>query len=313
MAKNFEEFYDTLEQDMKEQVASDLKLMDEMPRGENGRAYFDPDRKRDPLAFRGLRTGFPVLDDYLLGVKQKEIILLGAPSNIGKTQVTLFVALNFATQGKKIAYMFAEDEREDAADMVTSIILSQPELESGLDNVTFFSNEDAGRLIEHPENLIPFIDTLSVKYRYEWFFLDMLNNIVDPLEDKNFGKMMSTLRQHANRKACGHSVWLNCRFREPRPEPASASYQDKFDPDFTRFYGRSTQYVYSVTKALALTAAENSYIPGARNLSLKILKNKKCKIGTIGTRHLVCIDDNLKIWQPAEHPLVGDAPEVYAP
>lgn len=301
---NMRDFYKTLEEDMKEQVASDLKLMEEMPRGEGGRAYFDPNRKHDPLTFKGLYTGFPVLDEYLLGIKQKEIVLLGAPSNIGKTQLTLFIALNFAAQGKKIAYMFAEDERDDAADMVTSIVLAQPDLEAGLDNVTFFSNEDAGRLIEHPENLIPFIDTLSVKYKYEWFFLDMLNNIVDPLEDKNFGRMMSTLRQHANRKACGHSVWLNCRFREPRPEPASLNHQDKYNPDFTRFYGRSTQYIYSVTKAFALVSAENPVVFGARNLVLKILKNKKCKLGTIGSRHVICIDDNLRIWQPEEQPII---------
>ena len=73
----------------------------------------------------------------------------------------------------------------------------------------------------------------------------------------------------------------------------------------TMFYGRSTNYMFSVTKALALVPCEIDE-PNARSVVIKVLKNKRCKIGTIGQRHRILIDDNLKIWQPAGEPLGAD-------
>ena len=73
----------------------------------------------------------------------------------------------------------------------------------------------------------------------------------------------------------------------------------------TMFYGKSTNYMFSVTKALALTYCEIAE-PGLRSVCIKILKNKRCKIGTIGKRHRILIDDNLKIWQPQDAELPTD-------
>lgn len=284
-----------------QQKLADLKVMEEMPGMVPASELYDPNYQVKPLDFEGLRTGFPTLDEGLLGVGKKELVFMGAPTNIGKTTVALFVALNFAAQEQKVVYMLAEDSTDWAKDLLNTLIKSNPGLEAGVKNLLFITDEESIKFVGKSKDLVPLINGLVLDHDVNWFFLDMLNNLADPLEDRNFSELMSQLRQNCNR--LGHSIWCNCRFREPRADSQTIRMQEVHSPDMTMFYGRSTNYMFSVTKALALVPCELDEGPDTRSLCIKILKNKRCKIGSIGKRHRILIDDNLKIWQPTGDPL----------
>ena len=285
-----------------QQKLADLAVLEEMPGMVRAEELYDPNFVVKPLEFEGLRTGFPTLDEGLLGIGKKELVFMGAPTNIGKTTIALFVALNFAAQGKKVVYMLAEDSTDWAKGLLNTLIKSNEGLAEGVKNLMFITDEESIKFVGKSKDLAPLINSLVMDYDVDWFFLDMLNNLADPLEDRNFSQLMSTLRQNCNK--LGHSIWCNCRFREPRSDTKNNKERDTYDPDMTMFYGKSSNYMFSVTKALALTPCE---LPetGLRSMTIKILKNKRCRIGTIGKRHRILIDDNLKIWQPQGDPIEG--------
>lgn len=280
---------------LEQQKQADLKVLEEMPGMVRAADLYDPNFVVKPLEFEGLRTGFPTLDAGLLGVGKKELVFMGAPTNIGKTTIALYIALQFAAQGKKVVYMLAEDSTDWATSLLNTLVKSNPELEGGIENLYLITDEESIKFVGKSKDIVPLINGLVLDHGVDWFFLDMLNNIADPLEDRNFSELMSTLRQNCNK--LGHSIWFNCRFREPRTDTAAITIREKFSPDMTMFYGKSTNYMFSVTKALALVPCE---IPedNTRSLCIKILKNKRCKIGTINKRHRILIDENLKVWQP---------------
>ena len=288
---------------LEQQKIADMKVLEEMPGMIEASDLYDPNYVVKPLEFDGLRTGFPTLDEGLLGVGKKELVFMGAPTNIGKTTIALYVALNFAAQGQKVVYMLAEDSTDWAKDLLNTLIKSNEGLEGGIKNLKFITDEESIKFVGKSKELVPLINGLVLDHNIDWFFLDMLNNLADPLEDRNFSELMSTLRQNCNR--LGHSIWCNCRFREPRSDTKAIKEQETFSPDTTMFYGKSSNYMFSVTKALALTQCELGEMD-ARSVCIKILKNKRCKIGAIGKRHRILIDNNLKIWQPQDAVLTAD-------
>lgn len=280
---------------LEQQKQADLKVLEEMPGMIKASDLYDPNFKVKPIEFEGLSTGFPTLDEGLSGIGRKELVFMGAPTNIGKTTIALYIALQFATQGQKVVYMFAEDSTDWATQLLNTLVRSNPEVMPGLENLMLITDEESIKFIGKSKELIPLINGLVLDHGVDWFFLDMLNNLADPLEDKNFSELMSQLRQNCNR--LGHSIWCNCRFREPRSDTQATRIKETYSPDTTMFYGKSTSYMFSVTKALALTKCELTE-SNARSLCIKILKNKRCKIGTIDQRHRILIDDNLRLWQP---------------
>lgn len=288
---------------LEQQKQADLKVLEEMPGMIKVSDIYDPNFVVKPLEFEGLRTGFPTLDEGLLGLGRKELVFMGAPTNIGKTTIAMYIALQFAAQGQKVVYMLAEDSTEWATQLINTLIKSNPELEAGINNLMLIIDEESIKFVGKSKDLVPLINGLVLDHGVDWFFLDMLNNIADPLEDRNFSELMSTLRQNCNK--LGHSLWFNCRFREPRTDTQAIKLQETHSPDMTRFYGKSTNYMFSVTKALALVPCEIKE-SNVRSVCIKILKNKRCKIGTIGKRHRINIDETLRIWQPKGDPLPSE-------
>lgn len=280
---------------LEQQKKSDMKVLEQMPGMIKASDLYDPNFKVKPIEFEGLSTGFPTLDEGLSGIGRKELVFMGAPTNIGKTTVALYIALQFATQGQKVVYMFAEDSTDWATQLLNTLVKSNPEVMPGLENLMLITDEESIKFIGKSKELIPLVNGLVLDHGVDWFFLDMLNNIADPLEDRNFSELMSQLRQNCNR--LGHSIWCNCRFREPRADTQAIRIKETYSPDMTMFYGKSTSYMFSVTKALALTKCELTE-SNVRSVCIKILKNKRCKIGTIDKRHRILIDNNLRLWQP---------------
>ena len=280
---------------LEQQKKADMEVIKQMPGMIKASDLYDPNFKVKPIEFEGLRTGFPTLDEGLSGIGRKELVFMGAPTNIGKTTVALYIALQFATQGQKVVYMFAEDSTDWATQLLNTLVKSNPEIMPGLENLMLITDEESIKFIGKSKELIPLVNGLVLDHGVDWFFLDMLNNLADPLEDKNFSELMSQLRQNCNR--LGHSIWCNCRFREPRADTQAIRIKETYSPDMTMFYGKSTSYMFSVTKALALTKCELTE-SNVRSVCIKILKNKRCKIGTIDKRHRILIDNNLHLWQP---------------
>jgi replicative DNA helicase len=72
-------------------------------------AHVEIDARRN--ARKGLRRfGIQFLDDALLGVSPSDLVLIGAPSGVGKTQLCCNIALANMREGKRVHFMALEAE-----------------------------------------------------------------------------------------------------------------------------------------------------------------------------------------------------------
>lgn len=280
--------------------AQQVKRLRAMPTLTPDKAIYDPDYHPAPLVFDGLATGVPSLDSWLLGMRKKDIVLFGAQTDLGKTMFALFVALNIAAQGKRVVYMAAEDDIDWVTEAYNKIVKNN-NLQESVGNVSFIAEEEALKFVGKKDNVKLLIDTLKADGVCDWLFVDMLNNISDPLEDKAINNFLTELRQHAN--MYGYSVWFNCRFREiDRGQSVPRQAQERFSPPDSMFYGRGG-YRYNATKVLALSEYEGD---GGDNFvkAIKIMKGKRSKPGYKKWRHLVTWGEDLVFSQP-EDPVVS--------
>lgn len=268
------------------------KRIVEVPDTTSGRDMFDPVAAEEEISFNGLRTGFDDFDESAtLGFKQDEIVLFGAETNLGKTAFSLHTAIAFACQGKKVVYFAAEDSKRWLSRMYSRIISRNRFVIGGkeytfddfADNLTFICEEQAIKFRTKKDELKDLIYTLHLAGKCDWFFIDMLNNVVDPLQDKSIEEFMSTLRTDSG--AFHFSVWFNCRFREvDRGLSSAAQESETYVPPVSRFYGKSG-YTYSATKIITLAPFEAD--PTRQTKTLRVLKNKEGLPGFDRYRYIV--------------------------
>ena len=292
--------YDLLD---KKRIEAAKKFRDhrivEVPDFTSGREMYDPKAAKEEISFSGLRTGFDDFDNNAtLGFKRDEIVLFGAETNLGKTAFSIHTAIMFACQGVKVVYFAAEDSKRWLIRMYSRIVDQNKFIINGreygfedfADNIIFISEEQAIKFRTKKEELKDLIYTLHYAGRCDWFFVDMLNNVVDPLQDKAIEEFMSTLRTDSG--AYSFSVWFNCRFREvDRGLGQKAQESELYVPPITRFYGKSG-YTYSATKIITLAPFEGD--PTRQTKTLRVLKNKEGLPGFDRFRYIVGWDKDLK-------------------
>lgn len=91
-------------------------LMDEVY--DNLQKLSDPERAAE---YRGIPTGFSLLDKYMTGLNKSDLILIGARPAMGKTSFALNIARNVSVQSKKKVVFFSlEMSREQLAQRILS-------------------------------------------------------------------------------------------------------------------------------------------------------------------------------------------------
>ena len=251
---------------------------------------FNPDITPEPPKFSGLHTGIATLDEELLGIRDKEMAMIGALPNVGKTTISLYLALNFVRQGKKVVYIAYEDSREDMSERLSKIAIVNG-YEEEAKKLGFLCEDEALKLIEDNKQFIPTVNTLADKGIGDIFFLDMLNNIADPLDDKDFSKLWSEIRRNIN--LFDYSVFMTCRFRQPQGASQIQQNKERYSPTMSSYFGKLS-YIYSATKCIAVAPYEGD----TEHVALIVNKSKIQNRSKIPKRHLVKIGDKLDISQP---------------
>lgn len=81
---------------------------------ETGDIGWDEEAKdRDTWAERSLEFGVSFLDDAVRGILPNELILLGAPSGLGKTQLCANIAIHNAVKNKRVYYIALEARKNE--------------------------------------------------------------------------------------------------------------------------------------------------------------------------------------------------------
>lgn len=269
-------------------AAKDLKLV-------RGSDFIINDGEDMTPKFEGLKTGLQSLDEELYGIKQGEIVLLGALTNVGKSTFAQYMALNFCEQDKKVVYFPIEDGTEMAQRNFKALGLANFKTYSDKvpisKNLWVVDDTSMEQFVFDKQKIIPVFDALKLENRGDIFVVDMLNSIADSLEDKDFSQFITLLRQHANH--FGYTVILVCRFRQPQGANQKQRDHETYCPTIASFFGKAT-LAYVASKAIAMTAHPTE--PNVR--TFLVSKMKGGAIGQIPKRHFVIMNDKYEFRAP---------------
>lgn len=77
--------------------------------------WFKEEEERHSIDVNSIcNFGVKVLDDVLIGILKKDLIVIGADSGVGKSELCLKIAINNAMKGKKVALYFLEGGSTEA-------------------------------------------------------------------------------------------------------------------------------------------------------------------------------------------------------
>lgn len=150
--------------------------------------YFAELKKRSLYTEPEFPTGFPSIDRYTKGYPRKNLFVIGAPTNGGKTQLVLSSILKLLEKKKKVLYFSTEMPQSEIRDRINAIGAGIPigELMSGYlsdesrDKLTTFLEEfDFSGLHISPEDQ-PTLESMTKvieRVQPDIFFLDHIHHV----------------------------------------------------------------------------------------------------------------------------------------
>lgn len=206
-----------------------------------------------PIKFRGLPTGINTLDEELLGVKRKDLMIIGAETGVGKSTLAMYMMMNFASTGHPCLYMALEDSEEELGTRFTRMVRSNGH-KKDIPIDFIYEGKIYGYMIDKTA-LLPAVEAYHQTGGYEIVCIDMLNNIVDTNNDRDASEFINALRSLATK--LGIVILLTCRLRKPQ-DNNERNYPTKFS-----FSGKA-DITFSATKILTLAlsnlATENDVL-----------------------------------------------------
>lgn len=142
--------------------------------------------ERAKLGLNQLRFGIEFLDDALTGILQDDLVLLGAPSGVGKTQLCCNIALANLEDGRRVHYMPLEGSRfETERRLKYPLVLERffadpdrPRIENKITFTEWLLGRFDGVLAKYDDEVDHFFETafrdLNVLYRADSFGVNQL-------------------------------------------------------------------------------------------------------------------------------------------
>lgn len=246
-------------------------------------AELDKEGETGFLEFEGLATGYPTLDSYLLGIKPGDVLVLGAYTNLGKSTLSLDWCYTFCQAGQNVLFLAMEDNKGEMDSRAWGLLKARG-----------ITPKDAlewpGKFYRFPMakktvffrdkfSIIPTIEAMVLTRNINIVCLDMLNDVVDPINDRDADEFMVALKEACDK--LNVILLTTSRLREPKGLNAKTQEREKFAPDEDAIYGRG-MIKYLATKIITL-AISSLHDPKpqvafsgheTKYLSLNVCKNR---------------------------------------
>lgn len=234
------------------------KEIDELTDDEMDFAQAMADDTSESFVFEGLSTGYKSIDNYLLGIKPGDVIMLGGYTNLGKSTVSLDWCFNFAEQGANILYFALEDNEREMNSRGKALLKGRGKSPEDMKSWKgkFYRYPMAKKLnfFRDKFGIIPAIEALALTRNIQVVCLDMLNDIVDPVNDKDADDFMVALKEMCDR--LNIILLATTRLREPKGLTQKAQWRERFAPDEDAIYGRG-MIKYLATKIITIAQSAN--------------------------------------------------------
>lgn len=216
------------------------------------------DDASDSFQFEGLSTGYKTVDKYLLGIKPGDVVVIGGYTNLGKSTVSLDWCMTFAQQGANVLYFALEDNEREMNSRGKALLKGRgvtPE-EMKKWSGKFYRYPMAKKLsfFKNKFGIIPAIEALALTRNIQVVCLDMLNDIVDPVNDRDADDFMVALKEMCDR--LNLILVTTTRLREPKGLTQKSQWRERFAPDEDAIYGRG-MIKYLATKIVTIAQSAN--------------------------------------------------------
>lgn len=216
------------------------------------------------LKFDGLSCGMQLLDDYLLGLKGGDVVVVGAYTGLGKSTTTEYWCMNMALQGYKVG-LFAMEDNDREVGTRTVALWKGLGYKNGKDfkqacnggNIHIFPMKAKYIFYHDKFAIIPTIEALVMTFGLKVICLDMLNDIIDPINDKDAEDFMVELKAACDKLDV---IFITtARLREPKGITAKAQWRERYAPDEDSVYGKGLiKYLATKVVTIAPSATHKS-------------------------------------------------------
>lgn len=208
------------------------------------------------MLFEGFSTGLPTLDQYLLGLKAGDVMVIGAYTGIGKSTLSMYLSLHFQKEGVPSCVFALEDGEFEVGTRVAFLKKGHPELFEGHDNECsyIFPNLASALLYKNKFAFMPAVEAIVIAKGAKVVIVDMLNDILDPIADKDADDFMVELKSMTER--LGIVLILTARLREPKALTSKGQAMELKAPTEDAIYGKS-MIKYLATKIITLATNQN--------------------------------------------------------
>ncbi len=235
------------------------------------------------FTFEGISTGMDILDSYLLGLKTGDVVVVGAYTGLGKSTVTTEWCLEFAKQGINSCMFFMEDSEFEAGTRINYLLHGQNITESACKGKFFYyPMEYRDMFCRDKFAFMPAVEAIVIAHNLKVVCLDMLNDIIAPVNDRDADDFMVELKSMADR--LGIIFITTARLREPKSTTERGKLLERYRPDEDALYGRS-MIKYLATKIITISPVNGRPVkpstgwgtPELQYLGFHVMKNRTGK------------------------------------
>lgn len=217
----------------------------------------------DPVNFApAIKTGVSELDDRIGGFMAGEVVVFGGYSNLGKSTITTYWLKHMAESGNKVC-MFAFEDHMRVLKKRSLRLNAGCGFKAQNENFKLFPMSELASFYKDKFNIVPAIEAVVAAEGVKVVCLDMINDVLDTVNDKDANDFMKELELAAAR--LNVVMILIARLRKPTTLSTAARDADKYQPTSESISGISN-LEYSASKILTISAlpknsAKSVFVP----------------------------------------------------
>lgn len=204
------------------------------------------------MVFSGIATGYPVLDnEFLLGLKPGDVVVVGAYTGLGKSTITTDWCMEFAKAGKNALVFALEDSTFEVGTRINLLKQGRgiKDLSAYPGKLEFFPMEQKGIFFRDKFAIIPAIEALVMTKNVSVVCIDMFNDIIDPINDRDAEDFVVALKEMCDNLKI--VLITTSRLREPKGITQKAQWFERYAPSEDAIYGRGL-VKYLATKIITI-------------------------------------------------------------
>jgi len=236
-----------------------VKIMDKLIHQSEAQKYesvklltmSDIENYSDPVNLApAIKTGVVELDNRLDGFMPGEVIVFGGYSNLGKSTITMYMLKTMAEAGHKVC-LFAFEDHIRVLKKRANRLNSGCGFKPGNENFKVFPMSQLAPFYKDKFNLIPAIEAVVAAEGVKVVCLDMINDVLDTVNDKDAADFMKELEVAAAR--LNITLFLIARLRKVSNLSQASKDADRYQPTSESISGISN-LEYTASKILTISS-----------------------------------------------------------